>query len=164
MAAEAVISPARHFAHSAWKVFSSIWIIVTCLAPSQNMSSRWHSKMQSLSSCAIATNTVSINCPCGVVVSMDSFKQTKSAPFSLSSSARKSKSFVLRFLPQLYLPRAQSSSSFLIPSARLRSCRSASQDRVYPLSCTSCRAVFCFSVDTHIYPSFAISACFFSLW
>ena len=56
--------------------------------------SRWRCKMYSRSSSATAANTVSINLPVGVVVSIASLRLTNSTCFSVSRSTRSSKSRV----------------------------------------------------------------------
>ena len=98
IAAVAVISPARQRLHT---VLNSSVSTSTGLRPlylpsafAISIPSRCLSKMFSRSNSASAPKTVSINLPCGVVVSILSLRLTNSTPFSVSSEMIESKSRV----------------------------------------------------------------------
>ena len=71
----------------------------SCFAISMPSSARC--RMQSRSSWARAPKTVNINCPCGVVVSMDSLRLINATFFFCSSSTINSKSRVLRAIREM---------------------------------------------------------------
>ena len=95
MASTAVISPARQRVTTRSKLSGKGCGLRPVYLPRSlaiAIPSRWRCKMYSRSSSATATNTVSINLPVGVVVSIASLRLTNSTCFSVSRSTRSSRS------------------------------------------------------------------------
>lgn len=99
MASIAVISPARQRATTRSKLSgmgSGLRPVYLPCPLAMAIPSRWRWRIYSRSNSATAANTVSINFPVGVVVSMASLRLTNSTCFSVSRSTRSSRSRVFR--------------------------------------------------------------------
>ena len=166
MASAAVISPARQRATTRSKL-SGRGIYGRCTCPcslAMAIPSRWRWRIYSRSSSATAANTVSINFPVGVVVSIASLRLTNSTCFSVSRSTRsKQVARVSRkAADRLYDYRIAAADvlhhmgefwSIGILAAGLVDENFVNAELAQP---TSCRAVFCSSVLTRIYPIFMV--------